>query len=67
MDITGPLSIKLPTGLGKALVELYHGHFNRNLDKMLSVLQDRMQHDPSSYIRLQSAAAIRDLGPRGKF
>jgi hypothetical protein len=36
-------------------------------DKMLAVLQDRMQHDPNSYIRLQSAAAIRDLGPRGKF
>jgi hypothetical protein len=36
-------------------------------DKMLSVLQDRMQNDPSTYIRSQSAAAIRDLGPRGKF
>jgi hypothetical protein len=36
-------------------------------DKMLSVLQDRMQNDPSTYIRVQSAAAIRDLGPRGKF
>jgi hypothetical protein len=36
-------------------------------DKMLSVLQDRMQNDPNAYIRLQSAAAIRDLGPRGKF
>jgi hypothetical protein len=30
-------------------------------------LQDRMQNDPSTYIRSQSAAAIRDLGPRGKF
>jgi hypothetical protein len=36
-------------------------------DKMLSVLQDRMQNDPNAYIRLQSAAAIRDLGPRRKF
>lgn len=36
-------------------------------DKMLSVLRDRMQNDPSTYIRLQSAAAIRDLGPRGNF
>lgn len=36
-------------------------------DKMVSVLQDRMQNDPNAYIRLQSAAAIRDLGPRGKF
>jgi hypothetical protein len=26
-----------------------------------------MQKDPSTYIRLQSAAAIRDLGPRQKF
>jgi HEAT repeats len=36
-------------------------------DKMLSVLQDRMENDPNAYIRLQSAAAIRDLGPRRKF
>jgi hypothetical protein len=32
-------------------------------DHMLSVLRDRMDKDPSTYIRLQSAAAIRDLGP----
>lgn len=32
-------------------------------DHMLSVLRDRMQHDPNTYIRLQSAAAIRDLDP----
>ena len=36
-------------------------------DRMLSVLRDRMQKDPNTYIRLQSAAAIRDLGPREKF
>jgi hypothetical protein len=36
-------------------------------DRMLSVLQDRMHNDPSAYIRMQSAEAIRDLGPRGKF
>jgi HEAT repeat protein len=36
-------------------------------DRMLSVLQDRMENDPNAYIRLQSAAAIRDLGPRRKF
>lgn len=35
--------------------------------RMISVLQDRMQKDANAYIRLQSAAAIRDLGPRGKF
>lgn len=35
--------------------------------KMLSVLQDRMQNDPNAYIRLQSAAAIRDLGPRSRY
>jgi hypothetical protein len=34
---------------------------------MFAVLRDRMQKDPSTYIRLQSAAAIRDLGPRQKF
>lgn len=33
---------------------------------MLSVLRDRMQHDPNTYIRLQSAAAIRDLDPGQK-
>jgi len=36
-------------------------------DHMLSILRDRMQKDPNTYIRLQSAAAIRDLGPRQKF
>lgn len=36
-------------------------------DHMLSVLRDRMQKDPNTYIRLQSAAAIRDFGPRQKF
>ena len=30
--------------------------------RVLDVLRDRMQHDPNTYIRLQSAAAIRDLG-----
>jgi HEAT repeats/Putative zinc-finger len=36
-------------------------------DHLLAVLRDRVQKDPSTYIRLQSAAAIRDLGPRQKF
>lgn len=36
-------------------------------DRMLSVLRDRMQKDPNTYIRLQSAAAVQDLGPRQKF
>lgn len=36
-------------------------------DHLLAVLHDRMQKDPNTYIRLQSAAAIRDLGPRQKF
>jgi hypothetical protein len=34
---------------------------------MLAVLRDRMQKDPNTYIRLQSAAAISDFGPRQKF
>ena len=33
-------------------------------DGVLAVLRDRMDHDPNPYIRLQSAAAIRDLGSR---
>ncbi|MGB8542956.1 MAG: HEAT repeat domain-containing protein [Candidatus Acidiferrales bacterium] len=36
-------------------------------DHLVSVLRERMQKDPSTYIRLQSAAAIQDLGPRQKF
>jgi HEAT repeats len=35
--------------------------------RMLSVLRDRMEKDPNTYIRLQSAATVRDLGPRQKF
>jgi hypothetical protein len=31
-------------------------------DHLLSVLHDRMDRDPNTYIRLQSAAAIRDFG-----
>jgi hypothetical protein len=33
-------------------------------DGVLAVLRDRMDHDSNTYIRLQSAAAIRDLGSR---
>jgi hypothetical protein len=36
-------------------------------EHMLAVLRERSQKDPSTYIRLQSAEAIRDLGPRQKF
>jgi len=36
-------------------------------DEMRSILLDRMKKDPNNYIRLQSAAVIRDLGPRQKF
>jgi hypothetical protein len=33
----------------------------------LDVLRERMRKDPNTYIRLQSAAAVRDIGPREKF
>jgi HEAT repeats/Putative zinc-finger len=33
----------------------------------LDVLRERMRKDPNTYIRLQSAAAVRDIGPRQKF
>ncbi len=36
-------------------------------DHSVAVLRERMQKDPNTYIRLQSAAAIRDIGPRQKF
>jgi hypothetical protein len=35
-------------------------------DHVLAVLRDRMQHDSNTYIRLQSAAAIRDLASAEK-
>ncbi len=38
------------------------GEFGSDDDHLLSVLRDRMQTDSNTYIRLQSAAAIRDLG-----
>jgi len=36
-------------------------------DHTLAVLRNRMANDPDTYIRAQSAAAIRELGPRQKF
>ena len=36
-------------------------------DHLLAVLRELIKKDPSVYIRLQSAAVIRDLGPRQKF
>ena len=36
-------------------------------DRALAVLRDRMAKDPDTYIRAQSAAAIRELGPHQKF
>ncbi|MBI3483999.1 MAG: HEAT repeat domain-containing protein [Acidobacteria bacterium] len=35
--------------------------------ELLKVLRDRMQNDSNSYIRSQSAAAIRQLGPRAQY
>lgn len=35
--------------------------------RLVEVLRDRMERDPSTYVRLQSAAAIRDLGPRAEY
>jgi HEAT repeats/Putative zinc-finger len=35
--------------------------------KLIDVLRDRMQKDPNNYIRLQSAATLRDLAPSSKF
>lgn len=35
--------------------------------ELLRVLRDHMESDPSNYVRLQSAAAIRDLGPRRQY
>lgn len=36
-------------------------------DHLVSVLRDRMERDPNTYIRLQSAAALGELGPRARF
>ena len=35
--------------------------------RLLEVLHERARKDSSTYIRLQSAALIQDLGPREKF
>lgn len=35
--------------------------------RLVNVLRDRMQRDPNNYIRMQSAAAIRQLGPRAVY
>ncbi len=35
--------------------------------EMLDILRTRMQKDPNTYIRLQSAATLRDLAPSSKF
>lgn len=43
-----------------------NGQMNSD-DHTVDVLRERMQKDPNTYIRLQSAAAIRDIGPRQKF
>jgi HEAT repeats/Putative zinc-finger len=44
-----------------------NGRVSSDDGHMLSVLRDRMQKDPNTYIRLQSAQVIRELGPREKF
>ena len=36
-------------------------------NRMASILRDRMQNDPNTYIRIQSAATLGELGPRAKF
>ena len=35
--------------------------------RVIDVLRDRMQKDPNTYIRMQSAAAVRQLGPRQSY
>jgi len=35
--------------------------------ELLKVLRDRMKNDPNSYVRVQSAAAVRELGPRAQY
>src|ERR1700722_4315727 len=36
-------------------------------EQLLAILKEHARKDPSTYIRLQSAAVLRDLGPRQKF
>jgi anti-sigma factor RsiW len=36
-------------------------------ERLVAVLRERARMDPNAYIRLQSASAIRDLGPREKY
>lgn len=48
----------------RAMVE--SGHLSPDA-KLVGVLRERMKKDPNNYIRLQSAAALDDFGPRQKF
>ena len=36
-------------------------------DRLVAVLRERARKDPNAYIRLQSASAVRNLGPRDKY
>ncbi len=48
----------------KALAELQGAPVDR---QMVDVLRERMEKDPSTYIRVQSAAAVRQLAQRGVY
>ncbi len=36
-------------------------------EELLRALRERMERDPNNYVRMQSAAAIRELGPRRQY
>jgi hypothetical protein len=40
---------------------------SKSEDELVRVLRDHMERDPSNYVRMQSAAALRDIGPRRQF
>jgi hypothetical protein len=40
---------------------------SKSEDELVRVLRDHMESDPSNYVRMQSAAALRDIGPRRQY
>lgn len=63
-DSNPGVRVEAINSLQGALQTLAKGGAAPDDQRIVSVLRDRMQRDPNNYIRMQSAAAIRQLGPR---
>ena len=63
-DSNPGVRVEAVNGLVAALRPLSEAGAALEDQRVLSVLRERMQKDPNNYIRMQSAAAVRQLGPR---